>query len=86
MTMVMCSKQHLSNTRKWIHVKPKQHWDWVEKKCCLCKKACYCDIDNDEAASFYALKCSDFSQKFSLVEEHMSILGKKIWFLIFFRF
>ena len=63
------------------------------KKRCLCKKACYCDIDNYEVANVYVFgeivdsnsskqnfgksftdvqlfdqKCSDFSQKFSLVE------------------
>ena len=54
MMMVMCSKQHLSNiVGEWIHVKAKQRSRGVEKKCWLYKKACYCNIDNDEASNFY---------------------------------
>ena len=34
-TMVICIKQHLSKIWSWIHEKVKQHWGWVEKKCCL---------------------------------------------------
>ena len=33
-------KQHLSNIWSSIHEKVKQHWGWVEKKCCLQKNAC----------------------------------------------
>ena len=35
MMIVTCIKQHLSNIRSLIHEKPKQHWGWVEKMCCL---------------------------------------------------
>ena len=30
--MALCIKQHLSNIWSSIHVKLKQHWNWVEKK------------------------------------------------------
>ena len=33
--MVICIKQHLCNIWDSIHEKVKQHWGWVEKKCCL---------------------------------------------------
>ena len=36
--MVICIKQHLSNTWSSIHEKVKQHWGWVEKKRCLWKE------------------------------------------------
>ena len=29
--MIMCNKQHLSNTWSWIHEKVKQHWGCVDK-------------------------------------------------------
>ena len=35
MMMLLCIKQHLSKTWSSIHEKVKQHWGWVEKKCCL---------------------------------------------------
>ena len=35
MMMLICIKQHLSNTWTSIHEKVKQHWGWVEKKRCL---------------------------------------------------
>ena len=38
--MLLCIKQHLSNIWSSIHKKVKQHWCWVEKRCCLLKKAC----------------------------------------------
>ena len=38
--MVVCIKQHLSNIWTSVHDKVKQHWDWVEKKTLLIKKAC----------------------------------------------
>ena len=38
--MVMYNKQELSNIWSWINEKVKQHWGWVERKCCLYKKAC----------------------------------------------
>ena len=40
MMMLLCIKQHLSNIWSSIHKKVKQHWCWVEKRCCLLKKAC----------------------------------------------
>ena len=41
MVMLVCIKQHLSNIWSSIHGKVKQHWGWVEKKCCLLKKSMY---------------------------------------------
>ena len=38
--MMLRIMQHLSNTWSSIHEKVMQHWDWVEKKHCLYKKAC----------------------------------------------
>ena len=40
--MVMCNKQHLSNTWSWIHEKNKQHWDWIEK--CIVYKKTYISV------------------------------------------
>ena len=40
--IVIYIKQHLST----IHEKVKQHWGWVEKKCCLWKKACSSNSDS----------------------------------------
>ena len=31
----VCNKQHLSNIWCSVREKVKQHWDWVEKMCCL---------------------------------------------------
>ena len=39
MMMIICIKQHLSNIGSSVREKVKQHWGWVEKKCCLFKKA-----------------------------------------------
>ena len=36
--MVIGIKQHLSKIWSSVHEKGKQHWGWVEKKCCLYKK------------------------------------------------
>ena len=33
--MLLCTKQHLSNIWSSIHEKVKQHWGWVQKKCCI---------------------------------------------------
>ena len=41
--MLTCIKQHLSNIWSSIHEKVKQHWGWVEKKCCLIKSV-YLDL------------------------------------------
>ena len=38
--MLICIKQHLSNTWRSIHKKIKQHWVWVEKGVAYVKKAC----------------------------------------------
>ena len=35
MMMLVRIKQHLSNIWNSIHEQVKQHWGWVEKKCCL---------------------------------------------------
>ena len=35
MMMIVYAKQHLSNIWGSIHEIVKQHWGWVEKKCCL---------------------------------------------------
>ena len=35
MTMIISIKQHLGSIWSSIHEKVKQHWGWVEKKCCL---------------------------------------------------
>ena len=43
MMMLIGIKQHLSNIWSSIHQNLKQHRDWVEKKCCLNKKACSID-------------------------------------------
>ena len=37
--LYVLSKQHFSNIWSSIHEKVKQHWDWVEKKTLLIKKA-----------------------------------------------
>ena len=38
--MVLCIKQHPNNIWSSICEKVKQHCGWVEKECCLFKKAC----------------------------------------------
>ena len=35
MIMLLCTKQHLGNIWSSIHEKVKQHWGWVQKKCCI---------------------------------------------------
>ena len=35
MILVICIKQHQSNTWSSIYEKVKQHWGWIEKKRCL---------------------------------------------------
>ena len=35
MMMLISIKQDLSKVWSPVHEKVKQHWDWVEKKCCL---------------------------------------------------
>ena len=37
--MLICIKQHLSNTWRSIHKKIKQHWVWVEKDVAYIKKS-----------------------------------------------
>ena len=41
MMMSIFIKQHLSNVWSSIHEEVKQHWGWVEKKCCLQEKSVY---------------------------------------------
>ena len=42
-TMVICTKQHLSKIWSSVYEKLKQHWGWVEKKSVAYeKKACTC--------------------------------------------
>ena len=64
MMMLICTKQHVSNTWSSIHEKVKQHWGWVEKKASLIKKSVYLTsivsffIDQSEkwiVSSFYNL-------------------------------
>ena len=45
--MLICIKQHLSNIYGSIHVKVKQHWGWVEKKCSLLKKVYFVGSSNN---------------------------------------
>ena len=39
MMMLICIKQHLSNTWSPVHEKVKQHWGWVEKSIAYKKTA-----------------------------------------------
>ena len=46
--VIICNKRHLSSICGWAPEKVKQHWGWVEKKCCLWRKACILNCDSDK--------------------------------------
>ena len=47
--MLISIKQHLTNIWTSFHKNGKQHWGWVEERCCLSKKACTAIYANDTA-------------------------------------
>ena len=47
MIMLICMKQHLSNTWGSIHEKVKYHWGWAEKRVAYIKKRVYQDQERE---------------------------------------
>ena len=48
MMILICIKQHPTNTLGSVYEKVKEHWDWVEKIVLLIKQACMTKSENPE--------------------------------------